>query len=79
MLHILLLLLFLLSLHLIPMISKVNMIMEDEGKLTLSLNCDVMTPKVYEKVLHHSNDRSSYRFKKYALFSISWQNWTAPK
>jgi hypothetical protein len=49
---------------LIPMISKVNMIMEDEGKLTLSLNCDVMAPKVYEKILHHSNDRYSYRFKK---------------
>jgi len=59
------------------MISKVNMIMEDEGKLTLSLNCDVMTPKVYEKILHYSNDRYSYRFKKYALLSICWQNWTA--
>jgi hypothetical protein len=49
MLHVLLLLLFLLPLPLIPMISKVNMIMKDEGKLTLSLNRDVMTPKVYEK------------------------------
>jgi hypothetical protein len=59
------------------MISRANMIIEDEGKLTLSLNCDVMTPKVYEKSLHHSNDIYSYRFKKHALLSICWQNWTA--
>jgi len=51
----------------------------NEGKLTLSLNRDVMTPKLYEKILHHSNDKSSYRFKKYALLSICRQNWTAPK
>jgi len=79
MLHVLLLLLFLLPLHLIPIISKVNMIMEDEGKLTLSLNRNVMTSKLYEKILHHSNDRTSYRFKKYALLNICTQNWTAPK
>jgi predicted RNA-binding protein with RPS1 domain len=70
-LHVLLLLLFLLPLCLIPMISKVNMTMEDKGKLTLSLNHDVMTPKVHEKFLHHRNDRSSYKFKKYALLTIS--------
>jgi len=79
MLHVLLLLLFLLPLHLIPIISKVNMIMENEGKLTLSLNHNVMTSKLYEKILHHSNDRISYGFKKYALLSICRQNWTAPK
>jgi hypothetical protein len=58
--------------------SKVNMMMEDEGKLTLSLNCDMMTPKLYEIILHYSSDRPSYRFKKYALLSICRQNWTAP-
>jgi hypothetical protein len=62
MLHVLLLLLFILPLHLIPIISKVNMIMEDEGKLTLTLNRNVITSKLYEKILHHSNDRTSYRF-----------------
>jgi len=79
MLHVLLLLLFVLPLHLNPIISKVNMIMEHEGKLTPSLNRNVMTSKLYEKILHHSNDRTFYRFKKYALLHICRQNSTAPK